>query len=396
MDSDRPPVILLGRGITALGALRALSRRRIPTFTACDDPLVPLSRYYRPAVTRSGRTWKCELGPVGEQILADLPFDRAVLIPCADDFTLWASQLPAQLRSRFLTSSPDTAALEVLQDKRLFADLCVELQVPHPRCYQVASLNDLDRVPFEQIERAFFKPSNSIPFLERFNCKGMWVHSRDEARQLWQMIADSNLSVLVQEYVTGGADQHFFIDGFRDRTGTVRARFARQRMRIYPPDFGNSSYCINIPVEQIAAAWDSLNRILQQTRYRGIFSAEFKRDARTGEYKILEINTRVWVFVEFAARCGVDVCSMAYQDALGLPVADAVITRPGARCANVYLDSKTITSLPAADRPGWPTVLWQWFTSHKSVLVLDDMRPFVAWLSERIQSRLGRLGKGTS
>jgi len=47
-----------------------------------------------------------------------------------------------------------------------------------------------------------------------------------------------------------------------------------------------------------------------------VFSAEFKFDERDGLFKILEVNARPWWYVDFAARCGVDVCRMAYRDAL--------------------------------------------------------------------------------
>ena len=66
--------------------------------------------------------------------------------------------------------------------------------------------------------------------------------------------------------------------------------------------------------------------------YRGIFSAEFKYDARDRQFKLIEINARPWWYVEFAALCGVDVCRLAYQDATGRTVSqigDYTIGRRG-------------------------------------------------------------------
>jgi len=48
-----------------------------------------------------------------------------------------------------------------------------------------------------------------------------------------------------------------------------------------------------------------------------VFSAEFKFDERDGLFKLLEVNARPWWYVDFADRCGVDVCGMAFRDALG-------------------------------------------------------------------------------
>jgi len=77
---------------------------------------------------------------------------------------------------------------------------------------------------------------------------------------------------------------------------------------------------LNLPVDDIDAAVDALTTLLAGAGYRGIFSAEFKRDAGDGVLKLLEVNARPWWYVDFAARCGVDVCRMAYDNALGRAV----------------------------------------------------------------------------
>jgi predicted ATP-grasp superfamily ATP-dependent carboligase len=144
--------------------------------------------------------------------------------------------------------------------------------------------------------------------------------------------------MLFQEYIPGDADRHYFLDGLADRTGRVTALFARRRLRMYPPRFGNSTLMISVPLDQTGDAPNHLARLLEQASFRGIFSAEFKRDARDGRFKLLEVNVRPWWYVEFAARCGVDVVGMAYREALGLPVEPAPSYRVGRRCVYPYHD----------------------------------------------------------
>ncbi|MDA1178125.1 MAG: hypothetical protein O2931_04925 [Planctomycetota bacterium] len=394
MDETRPPVILIGRGITTLGALRCLSRQGLRVHTACDDQLVPRSRYFRPAITSTGQRWQCELGPQGYEILAAMPFDRAVLFPCADDIAMWVAELPPELQHRFIASNGSAAALRVLQDKRRFSELCVSLKIPHPRCFLVSTPEDLDAVPFEEMPRVFFKPSNSIPFLKKFGVKGLWVHNREEAQRIFRQVCASDQEVLVQEYVAGSAQDHYFIDGFVDRHGDVRAVFARRRERIYPPDFGNSSYCYNVPVDSISPAWDSLRKILQHVGYRGIFSGEFKHDATDGQFRILEINTRAWVYVEFAASCGIDVCRLAYEDACGANVPDLKITRPGAGCVDLYHDLLSVRSMPTGERPNPLKLGYQWFRAHKSAFCFSDPYPAFRWTTQVLRNRLLRIWNG--
>ena len=100
---------------------------------------------------------------------------------------------------------------------------------------------------------------------------------------------------------------------------------------MFPTDFGNSTYLISVPLERLSPAMESLERILRAVHYRGIFSAEFKRDHRDGKFKILEINARPWWYIGFAIDSGVNVVEMAYRDALGLPVTTNATYRPGTR-----------------------------------------------------------------
>jgi hypothetical protein len=48
-SAGRPPVIVLGSGITALGVIRILTRAGLQPFsTETSDPLVTRSRWHRP------------------------------------------------------------------------------------------------------------------------------------------------------------------------------------------------------------------------------------------------------------------------------------------------------------------------------------------------------------
>jgi predicted ATP-grasp superfamily ATP-dependent carboligase len=168
------------------------------------------------------------------------------------------------------------------------------------------------------------------------------------------------------------------VDGFIDRQGTLRAAFARQRYRMYPSDFGNSSYMVSVPAHETAAPIADLQRLFRHVDYRGIFSAEFKRDPRDDVFKLIEVNVRPWWYVEFAARCGVDVCYMYYLDALSLPVASSMEYRSGERLVHAWSDFKAWTERRHADdAAGWGH--WKaWIGSHRPKFAWDDPMPAIA------------------
>ncbi len=372
----RVPAIVLGRGPTALGILRCLTMVGIPAYVACPaSDHVTHSRWYHPTPGRSA--WDGSLGPHAYGLLRHMPLQKAVLIAGADDAALWLTDLPStELASRYVLSTSSRETQEILQDKSRFSTFLESASIPHPRTFRIECDADIDAIPFDELDRVFIKPVNSQKFSDVTGVKGIWVTRKDELHAAWRRLHDQGFRLMAQEYVPGTASDHYFVDGFRDGSGDMTGLFARQRIRISPPDFGNSSYCRSIPLEQLQAPVDDVTRLLAALNYRGIFSAEFKRDRRDGVYRILEVNTRAWTYVEFAARCGVNVCEMAYQDALGLPVHRATRDyKIGAGCVDFYRDFTTVRAQSAQARGPLPAILLQWAGAHFHSFRLDDPKP---------------------
>jgi predicted ATP-grasp superfamily ATP-dependent carboligase len=372
----RVPAIVLGRGPTALGILRCLTMVGIPAYVACPaSDHVTHSRWYRPTPGRSA--WDGSLGSHAYELLRHMPLQKAVLIAGADDAALWLTDLPnTELASRYVLSTSSRETQEILQDKSRFSSLLESAHIPHPRTFRIECDDDIEAIPFDELDRVFIKPVNSQKFSDVTGVKGIWVTRKDELHAAWRRLHDQGFRLMAQEYVPGTASDHYFVDGFRDGSGDMTGLFARQRIRISPPDFGNSSYCRSIPLEQLHAPVDDVTRLLAALNYRGIFSAEFKRDRRDGVYRILEVNTRAWTYVEFAARCGVNVCAMAYQDALGLPVHRATRDyKIGAGCVDFYRDFNTVRAQSAQARGPLPAILLQWAGAHFHSFRLDDPKP---------------------
>jgi len=393
LGEGSPPAIVIGRGHTGLGTLRCLVDAGIPAYVACPaDDLATRSRWYRPV---PGAHWDGSVGAHAQQLLQEMPLDRAVLVPGADDAALWLTDLPDD--ARFPRSSSARGTLEILQDKQRFGRFLADTGVPHPRTFAISSLDDIAAIPLDALDRIFLKPVDSQRFSETLGVKGVWVNGAKELEAAWSRLQLRGFEVIAQEYVPGGADEHYFIDGFRDRHGRLPSLFARRRTRIFPADFGNSSYCTSIPLPLVQDAVHDLRWLLDKLDYRGIFSAEFKRDARNGEFRILEVNTRAWWYVEFAARCGVNVCEMAYLDALGEWVPDAASPyRTGIGCVNMVADVQSVLR-HRSPRPGLLQVLRQWTHAYFHVLRADDPMPFLAsflrearhWCSRRLHRRAG-------
>ena len=369
---DRLPIVVLGSGVTSLGVLRIFARDGLTPYVAdSTDSLLRRSRWFRPLP--DGVSAREDAGL--ERLLSQLTFDRAVLMPCSDSWVSQVAALPAALRQRFPASVPTPETLERFVDKGAFAALLRETKTPHPFSLAVDVATDLDPVPTQVFESAILKPRDSQRFFRRYGVKAVHVKSRDDAAARLQSLRNEGFSVILQEYVPGPATNHYFVDGFVDRFGRICATFVRQRLRMYPRDFGNSTSMVSVPREAAAPAVASISALLHHAAYRGMFSAEFKLDPRDGVFKVLEVNARAWWYVDFAARCGVDVCRMAYDDALERPVAEVERYAVGRRLVFPYPDyfaCRELRRVGALSRWRW---LRSWLGAMQPVFAVRDPMP---------------------
>ena len=369
----RIPVLALGTGISLLGVLRALSRSNVDVFALREvDRATRRSRWYRPVSP--------DLAGVAPENLAQrlnaLP-PGTVLIPCADSWARAVAALPAELRAKYPASIAPLAAIDLFVDKGKFGRALDRLQLPHPKTRLLTSLADLASVPDTDLEDGFLKPIHSQQFFAHFGVKAYRVAGRADAETRLKSCLDAGFHMMLQEYVRGPATSHYFVDGFVDRHGEITGLFARRRIRMSPPDFGNSTFMISVPLEEVTSAVSTLRTLLADVNYRGIFSAELKRDERDGAFNLIEVNARAWWYVDFAARCGVNVCEMAIADALERPVPHVTGFAVGRRCVFPYYDIAAVRAERSAGRLGLIGWAGSWLGSYQPVFRWADPLPAI-------------------
>jgi D-aspartate ligase len=370
--SAPPPVLVFGSGLTVLGVLRSLARAGIPSYVVADEPdFVVESRWFRPAPAPDGVSAGDDLGTY----LRRVPLERAVLMPCSDAWLTRVARLDACLTDRFPSGIAASAVLETLVDKGCFADAARASGVPGPRTLALNGLADVAAVPEGWLAGGVLKPRRSQEFFQRFGVKAFRLRDRDDALRRFEQIEPTGLGMLLQEYVPGPPSHHVFVDGFAGCGGRLEAVFARRRLRMHPPDFGNSTYMVSVGRHDVAEAVEAAEAVLRHVGYHGAFSAEFKYDARDRRFKILEVNARPWWYVEFAARCGVNVCAMAYRRALGLPAEGPPSYRVGRRCVYPYYDFGACRELWRNGRLSLGSWLRSWLTAEQPVFRWSDPVP---------------------
>jgi D-aspartate ligase len=387
-----PKVLALGSGITLLGVLRTLSRSGIDVQALPDaDRVARRSRWYHSAPRALSGVSPETLAEALENVSAG-----TVLMPCSDHWARAVAALPDEVRARYPASVAPLRALDVLVDKAGFARTLDRLRLPHPMTSIMKSVADLDAVSASVIQSSFLKPVHSQQFFARFGVKAFRVEGIAAARERLAMCIDAGFQMMLQEYVPGPPSNHYFIDGFVDRAGTVRALFARQRLRMNPPDFGNSTLMASVPLDASHDGVRTLKTLFADIDYRGIFSAEFKRDDRDGSFKLIEVNARPWWYVEFAARCGVNVCELAVRDALGKRVETISGYAVGRRCVFPYYDLQAARAEVSAGRLSYFGWARSWLGSYQPVFRWSDPRPALGEIALLLSQRIRRIAKRAS
>jgi predicted ATP-grasp superfamily ATP-dependent carboligase len=372
VEPSRPAALAFGAHITALAVIRAFGRAGVPVFSVGKNrTTISRSRWFVPLP--GADTFDETIAP--ERLAAYLetqPFAPSVLFPCSDRWALTLASLPKS--KSYVPAVASADVVRILVDKQLFARAAGQHGVPAPR---VLDPSELDAIDDEDLPQFFIKPTSSQLFADRFGVKAMPIEHRGKAREMLARLAAERIDVLLQEMIPGPPTAHVFLDGYVDRTGVMRACLARRRLRMYPRPFGNSTLSVTIPIDEVAAAADGLRVLFRELGYFGLFDAEFKFDARDGRFKILEINARPWWQLELAGAAGLDVCAMAFRDALGEPVPTQTDYHVGTTWVHPVPDlSAWWEGLRHGDTTGGFPIR-SWFTGPNTVFSWDDPRPAI-------------------
>jgi predicted ATP-grasp superfamily ATP-dependent carboligase len=119
---------------------------------------------------------------------------------------------------------------------------------------------------------------------------------------------------------------------------------------------------------------DAALSLLREFGYFGLSQVEFKRDARDGRFRLMEINPRLWQWHGLAGACGVDLPRIAYSDLTGATPPEAAMDGFGKRWA--------ITLLPG-ERPLLPRPPYV-----DAVFARDDPKPGLVHLARVVRSAL--------
>ncbi|HEY6943709.1 MAG TPA: hypothetical protein VI431_01115, partial [Candidatus Acidoferrum sp.] len=207
-------------------------------------------------------------------------------------------------------STPAWDVLRWAYDKRLTYQLAAEQHVDCPRTFYPANEVELQSIVIDF--PVILKPATHS-VVSRFTTDKAWPAANSEEllahyRKARDLIPPDQ--ILIQERIPGGGESQFSYAALC-RDGEPIVSLTARRTRQYPIDFGySSSFVETLDVPEIVAP---SRRLLSAIRYTGLVEVEYKLDARSGRYKLLDINPRLWTWATLGARAGADFPFLLWQ-----------------------------------------------------------------------------------
>lgn len=311
-SSETPAALVFNCHITGLAVARSLGRRGVPIvgLDREENGYGLHSRY----TTVAGR---CPYPLDDERGFIDLLLEigaalkqKAVLFPCLDEWVFAVARNASELSEYFILPFSDIETVERILDKNLLYRKCEERGIPIPRTFYVGEQSP-ERIASEISFPCIVKPALQREFTNEFGEKVLRAEAREDFLALCERAGHHAL--LAQEIVGAGIDSFYSLCSYIGRDGEAKGVFVGRKLEQYPPDFGTACLVDSRYVEEIVERGVD---ILKQFGYHGISEVEFIYDEKSRDFKLLDINTRVWKWIGLPIQAGIDLPWLAYADAV--------------------------------------------------------------------------------
>jgi D-aspartate ligase len=329
----RPLAVVMNMFYTGLGIARSLGEQGIPVIGLTSRSRIygNYTRYAKLRVCPDSREQPdallAYLLELGEEL-----GKRAVMFPTRDDDVLFLDRYRDPLSEHFALVIPQPEVVAACLDKWATYLWAGRAGVPSPRCWMVQNQQDLSEAVRDLSFPCVMKPISSHLWKQNHNWetvggrKAFAVYSKEELFSEYIRILHADPRILLQEMIPGGDDQLFVAACYLDEKSNVLASFTAQKLLQSPATFGTG--CIVQSTDRPELIEPAV-AMLRAMGFTGIAEVEFKWDARSREFKLIEINPRPWDQHRLGNACGADLIHMTYCEHAGLTLPPVRKGTPG-------------------------------------------------------------------
>lgn len=249
---------------------------------------------------------------------------KPVLFPSADPYVEFVDKYLDILKEYYLIPQTQQGLYTQVMNKETLHKLASKFGVTVPETVEISEDNYIQKV--EEIIKypCLVKPTDSPSFVSKFRKKMFKVYNKDELQQAVNSATKANLEVIIQRIVPGFDDHMYTFDAYLNQDAKVTHWVTCQKYRQYPINFGASVYTGQKYVPEL---YDIGAKFLETIKFKGFAEIEFKKDAETGKYYLIEVNVRTTNLNNLLYKVGVNMPYIAYKELTGDPIKSFAITR---------------------------------------------------------------------
>lgn len=390
------PVVVIAPGFHGHGIARSLGRLGVPVYGMHADHRSPAarSRYWR-----ENFYLDMNKAPSEESIDRLLGLSRKIgfrpiLIPTDDYSCVFVADFADVLKEGFLFPNQPTGLARSLSSKEKMYHLCKVHSIPTPETVFPRCRDDVIKFLEDMTFPVILKGIDTVALFKRTGKRMVIVEDAESLLKRYdELETPENPNLMIQEYIPGGSDMVWMFDGYFDNESNCLFGITGKKIRQYPAHSGVTSLGVCVANEVVRRQTREFMKVIG---YRGILDLGYKYDAKTNEYKLLDVNPRIGTtFRLFVDTNGMDVARSLYLDLTGQSILSGE-ARDGRKWV---VENYDLISAPIYCRDSKQGVL-EWFRSYKGVeeaswFARDDLAPFfmvwwrsIQWAFEKLFSKV--------
>lgn len=247
-----------------------------------------------------------------------------VLIPCHDSYVEIVDEYLDELRECYLIPQTEKGLYTRLMNKESLEREAIAHGVAVPETVRVDEADFLEKVERVIGYPCLVKPVDSPSFVAKFRKKLFKVFNRQELEAAIATAHQADLEVIVQRIIPGFDDHMYTFDAYMNQEAKVTHWVTCQKYRQYPINFGASVYTGQKHVPELHAIGA---KFFEAVKFKGFAEIEFKKDAETGTFYLIEINVRITNLNSLLDKTGVNVPYITYRELTGSPLPPSAVEK---------------------------------------------------------------------
>lgn len=318
MDSRiRPPVMIFGDSITALGVIKGIKELdQVDVYIVSSDGSGSArhSRFVKETIVISNND-KNYIDKVIDFINKTLEV-KPVLMVAGNDTALEVLSKSHELLSEYsIPTFPSWVIVGKAINKEVTYEVAGSLGIPTMETQKIENKSELNEylATANNAYPKFLKSTYSREFLAKFKTKGVICHNREDIECAYEKYEGFCGSLLVQPFLSGDIDQVTAVLLVISPSGDLLSVTVNEKVR---SSFLYGSTSLSRSIWNLNLAERAV-KLAKHIGYYGIVGVQFKFDPKLNDFRFLEVNGRFSVSTPIAQKCGHNLPEITYLTSIG-------------------------------------------------------------------------------